>query len=141
MPTSSALEIAPGFYFDGKKGLRRVLSVERGRVVYERLHPVGMAVVSHEIPLSEFARWAKQSLPQEEAEDKYLTLQAKAVRPSAAQVSGLEAANRSEPVRGKVLTSLIEKSLVHCPKKAGEPPQLTELGRRVFQLMGSANED
>ena len=134
MPSTTPLEIAPGFYFDGKKGLRRVLSVERGRVVYERLHPVGMAVASHETSLSEFSRWAHSSLSKEEAEDKHLSLQAKSVRPSPAQVSGLEAAARSEVVRGKVLTSLIDKSLVHSPKRAGMSPELTELGKRVLGM-------
>lgn len=134
MPAKTSLEITPGFYFDGKKGLRRVLSVERSRVVYERLHPVGMAVASHETPLSEFARWAKVSLSKEEAEDRNLFLQAKSIRPSEAQIIGLKAASRSEVVRGKVLTSLLEKSLVHSPKLAREPPELTELGKRVLQL-------
>lgn len=135
-----ALDITPGFYFDGKKGLRRVLAVERGRVVYERLHPAGMAVVPYDVPLSEFTRWAKARVSQAEAEDMHLTHQAKAVRPSVAQLSGLVAASNQEAVRGKALTSLIEKSLVHCPARPDACPELTQLGRRVLKLARDKQE-
>lgn len=133
MPSKS-LDITPGYYYDGKKGLRRVLSVERGRVVYERFHPIGMAVPSHEIPLSEFVRWASRAISQSAAEDLHMTLQAKAVKPSPAQMEGLLAASKGEVVRGKVLTSLIEKHLVLCPALCGVSPELTQLGRRVLAI-------
>lgn len=135
MPRTRTIVLSQGYYYDGKKGLRHIVGVSRSRVHYKRLRPAGMEADTRTCTMAEFSKWMEREVSQEQAEAILLDLRAAAARPSRAQQEGLRAAQAGQPVRGKALTSLIEKGLVYCPARASSAPELTPLGLRVLDLM------